>query len=240
MRLHAGFMMDPMAAAGARIAFPPVPDAENAEVRRPPLPRTGNSPCAPNASAAPAERQGAERAGGRSAIKWKARGRSSAADAMGGGASGCACAHAGHASRTLFANATADTFLRSISNAEYTTAKYSYADILHCSLFTAHYGYCIYCYCRIFYADITYRRYYYRRYSLLQLYSHHILITSFPLTSSPPHSKLATALPHSLRKEIYKETGLPRPFSPPNEWLAPPQLRSPRSLRSFASLSSRM
>lgn len=79
-----------------------------------------------------------------------------------------------------------------------------------------------------------------RRYSLLQLYSHHILTTPFPLTSSPPHSKLATALPHSLRKEIYKETGLPRPFSPPNEWLAPPQLRSPRSLRSFASLSSRM
>lgn len=75
---------------------------------------------------------------------------------------------------------------------------------------------------------------------LLQPYSHHILITPFPLTSSPPHSKLATTLPHSLHKEIYKETGLPRPFSPPNEWLAPPQLRSPRSLRSFASLSSRM
>ena len=53
---------------GARIALLPVPDAEFAEVRRPPFPRPGNPPRAPNAFAAPAEIQGAEWASGRSAI----------------------------------------------------------------------------------------------------------------------------------------------------------------------------
>lgn len=48
----------------ARIAFFPVPDAGDAAARGPPFPRPGNSPCAPNAFAAPAETQGAERAGG--------------------------------------------------------------------------------------------------------------------------------------------------------------------------------
>lgn len=59
--------------------------------------------------------------GGRSAIRWKAREivrlrlRSSAAPG--------ACAHAGHASRTLFANAASDIFLR----------RYSLPQLIYCS-----------------------------------------------------------------------------------------------------------
>lgn len=118
MRLHVGFMMDPTAAAEGRNRFFPFPDAESAEVRRPPLPRAGNSPRAPNAFAAPAETQGAEWADGRSAGPAdQMEGRGGVRDRPD------AHAHAGHASRTLFANATAAIFLRSLSN----------ADILHCS-----------------------------------------------------------------------------------------------------------
>ena len=82
------------AGSGAENALSFFPDAESAGVRRPPFPRAGNSPRAPNAFAAPAEIQEAELAGGRSAIRWKAREaaaivrlrlRSSAA-------SGCSCA----------------------------------------------------------------------------------------------------------------------------------------------------
>lgn len=50
-RFHKGSDAGPV----ARIAILPVPDAENAGIRRPPFPRPGNSPCAPNAPAAPAE-----------------------------------------------------------------------------------------------------------------------------------------------------------------------------------------
>ena len=129
-RFHKGSGAGPV----ARIAFLPVPDAENAGVRRPPFPRPGNSPCSPNAPAAPAETQGAEWADGRSAIGWKAR-----------EASGCdrprrpdAHAHAGHASRTLFANATAAIFLRSLSNAEYATAAISLCRICYCSYYVGY------------------------------------------------------------------------------------------------------
>ena len=112
------------AGSGAENALSFFPDAESAGIRRPPLPRAGNSPCAQNAFAALAETQGAERESG-----WKA---------------GCgrpdAHAHAGHASRTLFANATVAIFLRSLSNANilycryiptqiYPYAEYAYADI---------------------------------------------------------------------------------------------------------------
>lgn len=118
MRLHVGFMMDPTAARGPD-RVPPRSGCGRTAVRRPPLPRTGNSPCAPNALAAPAEAWEAERARGDRRIRWKAREivrmRSSAAPG--------ACAHAGHASRTLFANATADIFLR----------RYSLPQFIYCS-----------------------------------------------------------------------------------------------------------
>ena len=53
---------------------------------------------------------------GRPAIRWKAR-EADATTRMRSSAALGAYAHAGHASRTLFANATADIFLRSLSNA---------------------------------------------------------------------------------------------------------------------------
>ena len=54
-------MMDPAPARG-RDRAPPRSGCRRAAVRRPPLPRTGDSPCAPNAFAALAEAWGAERA----------------------------------------------------------------------------------------------------------------------------------------------------------------------------------
>ena len=131
---------------GARIAFLPVPDAEGQRFagRRSP---GREIPHAPQTRSPRLPKHG--KRSGRSAdrrirwIEWKAgeivrlRLRSSAAPG--------ACAHAGHASRTLFANSTAAIFLRSLSNgdislrshiptqiysyAEYATAEYSYADI---------------------------------------------------------------------------------------------------------------
>lgn len=126
--------------------------------RRPPrrecvFPRSGCGICRdPPAAAPPAGKfpmlpkrvcRACRNAGGgmgdrRSAIRWKAR-EASAIVRLRSSAAPDAHAHAGHASRTLFANATADTFLRSISavdilycsisNAEYATAEYAYAAI---------------------------------------------------------------------------------------------------------------
>ena len=57
---HRGHLIRPNyngsgAGSQGRNRFFPVPDAESAEVRRPPFPRPGNSPCHRNAPAAPAE-----------------------------------------------------------------------------------------------------------------------------------------------------------------------------------------
>lgn len=120
---------------GARIAFLPVPDAENAGVRRPPFPRPGNSPCHRNAPAALAEAQEAERAGGRSAIKWKAREAGDRPVAIVRGVRMPMRMRGTRHARYL------QTLLQPYSYAEYATAEYSYADILHCSLSTAEYAY---------------------------------------------------------------------------------------------------
>ena len=63
MRLRVGFTMDPTAERGPD-RVPPRSGCRRTAVRRPPLPRTGNPPCAPNAFAAPAEAWEAERAMG--------------------------------------------------------------------------------------------------------------------------------------------------------------------------------
>lgn len=118
-RFHKGSGAGP----GAENALSFFPDAEFAELRRPRSPRTGNSPRAPNASAAPAEIQGAERAGGRSAIKWKARGRSSAADAVVRGVRMPMRMRGTRNARYL------QTLPQPYSYAAYLTQPYSYADI---------------------------------------------------------------------------------------------------------------
>lgn len=111
---HDGSMTDPTAAAEGESIFPRS-GCGRAAVRRPPLPRTGDSPCAQNALAAPAEAWEAERAmGGRRGPAGRMEGK--------GGVCGRprrpdAHAHAGHASRTLFANAAADILCCSLSNA---------------------------------------------------------------------------------------------------------------------------
>ena len=63
MRLHAGFTMDPTADRGPDRA-PPRSGCRRTAVRRPPLPRPGNSTCSRNAFAALAEAWEAERARG--------------------------------------------------------------------------------------------------------------------------------------------------------------------------------
>lgn len=159
-RLHGG------SNAGLRggNAFFPVPDAESAGIRRPPLPRPGNSPCSRNAFAAPAETQGAEWADGDRRvrrIKWKAR-EASATVRMRPSADPGAHAHAGHASRALFANATAAIFLRSLSN----------ADILYCSYIPTQNMLL-----QLFYADILYCSYTHITYSQRPPHSPHPLLT---------------------------------------------------------------
>ena len=98
-------------------------------------------------------------------------------------ASGCPCACGTRVTHTI-----CKRYRSHIPTQNMLMQIYSYADILYCSYILP------------------------QILLLLQLYSHHILTTSSPLTSSPPHSKLATALPRSLHKEIYKETGLPPPL----------------------------
>ena len=122
---------------GAENALCPVPDAESAEVRRPPLPRTGNSPCAPNAFAAPAEAWEAERARGDRRvrrIRWKA-GEASA------DASGCdrprlrelarmrGTRHARYLQTLPQIYSYAAYLTQLYPYAEYATAEYAYADI---------------------------------------------------------------------------------------------------------------
>lgn len=143
MRLHAGFIKDPTAAARVRKAhFPfsrmqktqsfagrrsPGREIPHAPQTRPPRPpkRRGRS-----------WRTGDRRSDGRQEGDRLRRMRMRRT--RWAGASGCACAHAGHASRTLFANATADIFLRSISNAAIFLRRICYCRICLCRYYVGH------------------------------------------------------------------------------------------------------
>ena len=174
MRLHAGFTMDPTAARGARIAFFPVPDAESADVRRPPLPRTGNPPCARNAFAALAEAWEAERARGARRIKWKARGAPASADAIVRG-SGCPCACGARVTHAICKR----------YRSHIPTQIYSYAAIATAAICLCRICYCRYCVDHIATAAIL-RRYSLHKYSLRK-HTIHTHITH-PLLCLPPSS----------------------------------------------------
>lgn len=153
MRLHAVFAMDPTPARGPDR----VPSRSGCGKRR------GSPASLPPAGKFPMPQKRARRAcrstgggTGRRAIGDQMEGKGS------GGSSGCdrprrpdAHAHAGHASRTLFANATAAIFLRRICYCRIFLCRYSPLQLIYCRI----------CLCSYYVghnatAAIFYRRYY--------------------------------------------------------------------------------
>ena len=109
-----------------------------------------------------------------------------------------ACAHAGHASRTLFANAAAAIFLHSLSNAAIFLRR-----ICLCSLSTAAISLCRYYVGHNATAAIL------RRYSLLQLYSTVDITATAAILTSHTHNVLPTHLTPSSLKVSHRSSSLP-------------------------------
>ena len=128
--------------------------------------------------------------------------------------------HAGHASRTLFANATAAIFLRSISNAAIFLRRYSLPQL--------------YPYAEYATADIL------RKYSLRRsiTYAHITHPTSLPPTFLTSHPQSRSHLSSFPQRKYIKENR-PSPFCPwPGSFasLQSPPISSPRSLRSLGEV----
>ena len=158
MRLHVGFMMDPTADRGPD-RVPPRSGCGICRGSPAAAPPDGKFPMRPKRVRRACRSMGSGAGEGRPAIKWKAR-EASATVRMRSSAAPGAYAHAGHASRTLFANATADIFLRSLSNAAISLCRICYCRICLCRI-----CYCRICLCRYYVghnatAAIFYRRYY--------------------------------------------------------------------------------
>ena len=160
-------------------------------------PPDGKSPMRPKRVRRACRSMGSGAGDGRPAIGWKAR-EASATVRMRSSAAPGACAHAGHASRTLFANAAAAIFLRSLSNAAIFLRR-----ICLCSLSTAAISLCRYYVGHNATAAIL------RRYSLLQLYSTVDITATAAILTSHTHTVLPTHLTPSSLKVSHRSSSLP-------------------------------
>ena len=137
MRLHVGFIKDPAAARGpGSRSFPfRMRNPQRFAGRRSPGREIPHAPQTRSPRLQKHRKRGG-RAGDRR-IRWKER-EASAIVRMRSSAAPDAHAHAGHASRTLFANATAAIFLRSISNADILYADISLRRICLCRYYVGY------------------------------------------------------------------------------------------------------